>query len=1002
MLDLSHVELVFNTRFTKMRQQKGQLRDYSSGIATFDGFVYLVGLKGVHLLSMASWQERIKSLMKQNLYVEAIALGLSFYDNTALAQHRLPHDPAARQTAVRDFLINIIDTYADLSIASNSDVDATVDNPALHARFLAIVQLVVESCLAINANDFLFSTIFDKLSLHPIACGVFFESLRPLILDDKVDSLPPAVMKMFVEHFKEQNRPDIVEECVIRMDVTTMDIHQMVSLCWEHKLFDAMIYIYNQGMNDYLTPLREMMQLLQASIRARSADVIAGGALHQHLDEQELELGYKLLLYISFCLAGRAFPRGDIPKDRVRRVKWEVYRFVLMQHGEQQETTTYPHLRALLQFDTKEFLNVLAIAFDETDLVANPDPSGPALPSRQVVVESLLFVMVKDNKGKNMTFTPEQVCHLFTFIARQVSRHDNIISVDRTLFDQVLRRLTSTDAGRKDEQEQALLDLLDAGGLAQFDVEKLLTSCEQAGFYMVCERVYSEQQRYADIVPCYLRDPARQHLVFPFIHRCLKQQYVPPSEAQKIKEATVDHIEDFVRISAQDTAKLILACFNPQLMLFAQRLSSTPELFYQFLKSVFHLRDRAPEGTDYNLPAELEEAFIEAMCRDHPTEVYNYLKTHEHVRIEQCLVLTKRYKLTDATAWLLERKGEFLQAYALIRETLLTQLSQYNLAFEQVEKMLTRQEQAGEPLQDPDPDPREPAIKAFRKFLDVVLDMLQRCSRRMPDQKERRSIWCKTLEVLIEFQQIMRTKLRLTGGDYAHVMNRHMKEVVRQMAEFVDPPAILHLIMSGGAMSDRFDDIRDLVTGMLETYNYERTQLQTTNAIIHNDVYGLLQNRQRALRHAYPSAWRCNLSNRRLYGADAVDDDIIMFRSGQCTYLSSLPRVPRRFRKNKQDTTDIQGHHNVKALDRWIDSTQSDVSYLHLLTEQERSQHASAWDDEPADPHAARQQAALDRLRVWENHVGRAYDAQVKPKPRAMETPAVLKPRRRLKLNVTS
>ena len=37
-----------------------------------------------------SWQNRIKSLMKQNLYVEAIALGLAFYDNTALAAYRLP------------------------------------------------------------------------------------------------------------------------------------------------------------------------------------------------------------------------------------------------------------------------------------------------------------------------------------------------------------------------------------------------------------------------------------------------------------------------------------------------------------------------------------------------------------------------------------------------------------------------------------------------------------------------------------------------------------------------------------------------------------------------------------------------------------------------------------------------------------------------------------------------------------------------------------------------
>ena len=35
--------------------------------------------------------------------------------------------------------------------------------------------------------------------------------------------------------------------------------------------------------------------------------------LTQCFRPQLQELGYKLLLYISFCLAGRAFPRGDIP-----------------------------------------------------------------------------------------------------------------------------------------------------------------------------------------------------------------------------------------------------------------------------------------------------------------------------------------------------------------------------------------------------------------------------------------------------------------------------------------------------------------------------------------------------------------------------------------------------------------------------------------------------------------------------------------------------------------
>jgi hypothetical protein len=35
------------------------------------------------------------------------------------------------------------------------------------------------------------------------------------------------------------------------------------------------------------------------------------------LKPDEQRVGYKLLLYVSFCLSGRAFPTGNIPADRV-------------------------------------------------------------------------------------------------------------------------------------------------------------------------------------------------------------------------------------------------------------------------------------------------------------------------------------------------------------------------------------------------------------------------------------------------------------------------------------------------------------------------------------------------------------------------------------------------------------------------------------------------------------------------------------------------------------
>ena len=53
-----------------------------------------------------------------------------------------------------------------------------------------------------------------------------------------------------------------------------------------------------------------------------------------------------------------------------------------------------------------------------------------------------------------------------------------------------------------------------------------------------------------------------------------------------------------------------------------------------------------------------------------PEQVYFYLKDEEHYRVEPMLELCRQSQLADATAWLLERMGEFHQAFSLINEVL--------------------------------------------------------------------------------------------------------------------------------------------------------------------------------------------------------------------------------------------------------------------------------------------------------------------------------------------
>ena len=61
----------------------------------------------------------------------------------------------------------------------------------------------------------------------------------------------------------------------------------MISLCWQYGLYDAILYIYNKGMQDYITPLDELMMLLIAAIDAK-----------KNLTDSQIKLGNKLLVYI--------------------------------------------------------------------------------------------------------------------------------------------------------------------------------------------------------------------------------------------------------------------------------------------------------------------------------------------------------------------------------------------------------------------------------------------------------------------------------------------------------------------------------------------------------------------------------------------------------------------------------------------------------------------------------------------------------------------------------
>jgi len=103
---------------------------------------------------------------------------------------------------------------------------------------------------------------------------------------------------------------------------------------------------------------------------------------------------------VSSCLAGHAFPSGEIAAGCVSAVKEAVLTCVTAVHSSRADGSeaAYPHLRTLIRFDTREFFNVLALAFDDM----TPD-------KKQRIVDILLLMMVE-----GCGYTPTQVKHRHT------------------------------------------------------------------------------------------------------------------------------------------------------------------------------------------------------------------------------------------------------------------------------------------------------------------------------------------------------------------------------------------------------------------------------------------------------------------------------------------------------------------------------------------------------------------------------------------------------------
>uniref|UniRef100_A0A9J7Y8S6 VPS8 subunit of CORVET complex n=1 Tax=Cyprinus carpio carpio TaxID=630221 RepID=A0A9J7Y8S6_CYPCA len=743
-VDMAELQLVYNSSHFKSLALVGEKTCYQS-VCSYAGQIMYLGTKSVHIMTLRNWRERVDHLLKQEKFMEALSLAWSFQEGTAKAVLGLFAEPAKRKGVVAEKMVEILLQYVDRSLKKCPE----------------------QGKIQVMEQHF---QIYPRLVENSVARGVFLESLEPYILSERIGCLTAPVMRDLLSYFQENGMMDSVEGCLVHMDITNLDIQQVVQMCWDNQLYDAMVYVFNSGMNDYISPMEKLFQAIGPPLREGKP-----------LTDEHVVMGNKLLVYISCCLAGRAYPLGDIPEDLVPQVKNQVFEFLIRLHSVEaaQEEEVYPYIRTLLHFDTREFLNVLALTFEDFK------NDKQALEYQQRIVDILLKVMVD-----NSDFTPSQVGCLFTFLARQLAKPDNTLFVNRKLFDQVLEFLCSPDDdSRHTERQQVLLELLQVGGVVQFDEGHLLDLAEKAEFYQICEFMYDRKHLYDKIVDCYLKDPLRKEELFNYIHNILSMPGYSSEEKQLVWVKALQHI----KVSQK---RLHMLC----------PLEHTPG------------REK----------------------------------------------ITEKHKLHEATAYLLEKKGDVQGAFEVLLQGSVS-----------------------------------------------------------PD--------CVSLSSALK---------ELT------------MKVLNSMSSFIAPPAIIQRILKDPVYGKgKLAEIQGLILGMLETFNYEQTLLETTTNLLNSDLHWSLSHLRKAVsRGLHPRQDHCNICLQQYKRRQESEEEIIIFSCGHLYHCQCLQRKEvgvlseRQYSWSCYKCTSNQGS---RPVDR--PSTESSRSHsaslAQMLTEATLdAQQTQAWD----------------------------------------------------------
>ena len=506
-----------------------------------------------------------------------------------------------------------------------------------------------------------------------------------------------------------------------------------------------------------------------------------------------------------------------------------------------------------------------------------------------------------------------------------------------SLLDELLRSKKTDSFDNKVVLEQ--LERLDASSDAQI----------QLG--LACGYLYELLDRYDKLIESMLKTTDDTAQVFQYLEKLLDTDGDADGEARKegVRKAFMEHMREFVTMDSKAAAALIVRHFPDHCVALVKELGDDRVTQFSFMDSLITADIEAEEnGTGAGgggLPSDLHELYLGLLCEFKPTGVLPYLRRAESARLDYCLELCQKYRIVDATAYLLERMGNPIGAMELMLSLLPERLQFFLEAAENTRRRVAASYEGVGVVQERVEAELKSAVSQLQTMLADAVALCQNNTSVWQSEAENEGLWFSLLDAFGAQQKLIektlprsssapsdapaRTQSSASGG--VDVAAAAHKQFLRLLQHILESMMIAGTVSLRKVLNKIFEDYSDMqlsdmigmITSLLEQYTQESEVLEIARNLQSNPVNTLALYKTLAGGICVPGAAavstmrpKCCISGTPLHGVAASnveqrnmeDKGCYVAASGAASHVAYQTLLSASIRKRRAATMSANMH----------------------------------------------------------------------------------------------